>query len=94
MNYPPSIIDPDFSKCHLCGSRINLEVHHVMNGPNRKKSTQYGLVVTLCRNCHTGPNGVHSNREKADALKAEAQACFEMKYPGKSFLRIFGRNYL
>lgn len=92
--YKESIIDPDFTRCHICGSRAGIEIHHAMNGPDRKKSTQYGLVVALCRSCHTGPNGVHSNRELEDRIKAEAQRAFQREYPDLDWMRIFHRNWL
>ena len=91
--YKESIIDPDLTRCHVCGSRRNLEIHHVMNGPDRKKSTQYGLVVALCANCHQGPGGVHRNRNLENALKAEAQEAFEREYPELDWMKLFHRNW-
>lgn len=70
-----------------------MELHHVFGGPNRDKSTKYGLVVWLCRSCHTGQNGVHSDRKKMDSLRELAERAFKRKYPDEDFLKIFHRDY-
>lgn len=82
-------------KCYLCGSSRWLELHHIFGGPNRNKSTQYGLVVYLCHHCHNEPPlGVHHNRERMVYLKLIGQQAFMKHYPEKNFLKEFGRNYL
>ena len=92
--YPPSIITNDMGKCYLCGSTKHIEIHHIFNGPSRKKSTEYGLVVPLCHECHQGQNGVHANREKMDYLRKIGQKAFMKKYPNKNWFKEFHRNYL
>ena len=92
--YKESIIDKGRKCCYLCGSTHNLEVHHIFSGSNRKLSTRYGLVVTLCANCHRGINGVHNNAEKMKYLREIGQAAFEKEYASLNFLKIFHRNYL
>ena len=92
--YPPSIITNDMSKCYLCGATRNIEIHHIFPSGLRKKSTQYGLVVPLCHNCHQGTNGVHQSRKKMDYLKKIAQEKWMAKYPDKDWLKEFHRNYL
>lgn len=91
--YPPSIITSRMDRCFICGA-YGVEIHHIMGGANRKNSTKYGLVVPLCRGCHTGDNGVHMNRDRNDALKRIAQSRFEQKYSHDEWMSIFGRNYL
>lgn len=82
-------------KCFMCGSTRWLECHHLFGGANRKKSTQYGLMVYLCKWCHNEPpNGVHHNKAKMDWLRAEGQKRFEEEYPELDFLKVFGKNYL
>lgn len=88
-----SIMADDLSKCYLCGSRERIEIHHVFPSGLRKRSTEYGLVVPLCRECHQGKDGVHSNRKKMDYLKGKAQERFEEVYPELDFLKIFHRNW-
>ena len=81
-------------QCFLCGSKRNLEVHHIMSNANRDKSTKYGLVVYLCKDCHTGANGVHTDYAKMEALRKIAQTQFMLVYPNYNWLALFHRNYL
>ena len=91
--YPPSIITDDMSHCYLCGSPRWIEIHHIFPSGLRKKSTEYGMVVPLCHDCHQGPNGVHANRQKMDYIKRVAQEKFEEAHPDLDFLKIFHRSY-
>ena len=80
--------------CYICG-RPAQHVHHVFYGTaNRRLSEKYGLKVPLCEACHTGPRGVHFNRELDLQLKRMGQATFKRVYPHEDFVEIFGRHYL
>lgn len=81
-------------KCYFCGKTHNLEVHHIMSNSNRDKSTKYGLVVYLCKECHRGTHGVHSDYKKMEELRKVAQERFILNYPTLDWLSIFHRNYL
>ena len=84
-----------YEECELCGQWAYLERHHVFGAANRKHSERWGLVARLCPACHrTGRKSVHQCRETADKVKAHYQRKFMHKYPGESFVAIFGRNYL
>ena len=73
----------------------DLQLHHVIGGTaNRKLSDQYGLVVWLCMDDHTGPDVVHMNREKGDALKRLAQIAFEARHSHDEWMQVFRKNYL
>ena len=81
------------------GDYYDLECHHIFFGTaNRKLSEKYGLKVWLCKEFHTGSNGVHNNRVLDLLLKEIAQRKFEEYYKGtynrSDFIRIFGKNYL
>lgn len=80
--------------CFVCGRVQGLECHHVMDGPNRRHSTSLGLTVWLCREHHTGDNGVHHNRALDLFLREEAQAAFERSHTREEWMTVFGRNYL
>jgi hypothetical protein len=88
--------------CFLCGANGPLEKHHIYGGAFRKKSEQQGLWVYLCHSCHNEPpNGVHHNRERMDALRAEAERAWinarnkeVLQSSIDNFIREFGRNYL
>ena len=96
-----SILQDDNTYCYLCGMNSNLEpldLHHVFNKADKKKSEKYGLMVYLHHSkCHIfGKNSVHQNANVNRALKAKAQEK-AMEYYGWSaddFRNIFGRNYL
>lgn len=90
-----SIIPADLDRCFFCGSPKHIEIHHIYEGRNRDKSTQYGCVVALCHNCHNEPPyGVHFWKERDAWLKKSTQLVFEARYPDLSFQEIFGRNYI
>lgn len=82
-------------RCFLCGRTAGLFTHHVIGGTaNRKLSEKYGLTVRLCLDCHTGPDGVHMNRAKADSLKRLAQIAFEARHSHEEWMETFRKNYL
>ena len=87
-------------KCFLCGrngSEDPLDRHHIFNGPYRKKSEKYKLVVDLCHyRCHIfGKYAVHNNPETAIYLKYEGQkkVMREQGWDRKRFIREFGKDY-
>lgn len=92
-----SIITNDFKKCFLCGSSEWIEIHHIFGASNRKHSTEDGLVVPLCHNCHNEPpNGIHHNRQNEVKLKKYGEIIWCQHY-GKEpedFLNRYHRNYL
>ena len=89
-----SIMTQDFARCYLCGSTEHLEIHHIMGGATRDKSTEYGLVVPLCRSCHDKLHFSKDSRAMTDELRRKAQANFLKAYPDEDWLKIFHRNYL
>lgn len=91
-DYAPSLLST-IKQCYLCGSTHNIQVHHIYSGANRNKSSKYGCWVYLCRECHTGTNGVHLNYDKMLKLRKECQRAFEERYKDLEFIKIFGRNY-
>jgi hypothetical protein len=93
--YKESIIQKGTERCYLCGNFQNLEVHHVMNGPYRAKSTEDGLIVRLCHWCHrTAPNSAHRSRQTAWKLKQDAQKAYMKKHTLTDWMKRYGRNYL
>lgn len=92
-------IMPDGDKfCAACGSRCNLERHHIFFGAaNRKLSEEDGLTVMLCAEHHRGNTGVHGGNRRLDLdLKAAAQYMY-MSHYGKTldeFIQRYGKNYM
>ena len=80
--------------CYLCGSRLDLERHHIMAGPNRKWSEKYGLWIWCCHEHHTGQNGVQYNRDLNQRVKRLAQIAFEARHSHDEWMQVFRKNYL
>lgn len=90
-----SILQKDFEtkKCYICGKGY-AEIHEVFFGTyKREMSIKYGCCICLCKEHHTGTNGVHFNKEFDLKLKIAMQKQFEITYPDLDFLEIFKRRY-
>lgn len=61
INKRKAILSRDRNKCLICGSNINVQVHHTKYGKG-KYAWEYpnSSFVTLCKDCH---NKVHSNKK-------------------------------
>lgn len=89
-------------RCLLCGMEWGIEYHHIFEGPFRKKSTKYGLVVPLCVFCHrVGRDSIHEGytdlaRKRKELLKkyGQSKVMHEQGWTKEDFIREFGRNYL
>ena len=53
-----SIIDTK-KRCYVCGSTLNLHLHHIWFGKNRNNADADGLTCYLCWVHHEGTYGVH-----------------------------------
>lgn len=84
-----SILTNDLSTCYLCRKPKN-DLHEIFEGRNRTNSIKYGLVMPLCRECHTL---VHNDIKLNKKIKIMAQKKFQSVYPGIEFIDIFRRNY-
>ena len=90
-----SIIQTGEPRCYVCGSMVNLEIHHAMHGTaNRKLAEKYHLTVWLCRDHHTGRLGVHSDPIIDERIKKDAQRAFEAQYGHSMWMQTFRKNYL
>ena len=88
-------------ECFLCGrngAEDPLDLHHIFNGPYRKKSDRYGLTVYLCHDrCHeNGRHAAHRDPETRQYLHEYGQqlAMEENGWTVSDFIREFGKNYL
>lgn len=90
------ISNDDF--CFRCGSRSNLQCHHCLAGPYRRKADEDGLTVMLCMECHTGSRGVHTTREGMkwwkETLMPIAQAKYLETHTQEEWLKRYGHNFL
>lgn len=85
-------------ECFKCKKVYDLEFHHCIFGPNRKKSDEEGLTVWLCSEHHRGTNGVHGKKghEFDLYLKQIAQRRW-MEFYNKTedqFRKRYGKSYL
>lgn len=86
--------------CFLCKRNRHagrLELHHIFGGARRKLSDKYGLVVTLCEDCHRiKPWAVHQSADTMQYLHEYGQmlAMFENNWTIDEFRQVFGKNYL
>ena len=82
-------------RCAVCGCRVNLERHHIFGGvANRPLSEKYGLWVWLCKEHHTGKDGVQYDKKRNQAFKRLAQIAFEARYSHEEWMNVFKKNYL
>lgn len=88
-----SILFNDLEHCAICG-RYGTQLHEVYFGKNRQNSMQYGCVVPLCQEHHTGTTGVHFNKTMDDNYKQMFQKKFEESHSREEFMSIFKKNYL
>lgn len=82
--------------CYICGTTLNLHLHHIYGGANRSLSDKDGCVVYLCVNHHTGVQGVHLNRKIDLALKARCQKEYMKQFnkTKEDFIKRYGKSYL
>lgn len=97
-----SIMQQKDGTCYLC-MKLNqdysvkyVEEHHCIYGSGRRPlSDEYGLMVYLCKDHHTGSkNSVHADAKISAMVKQDAQKAFMKNYPDLDFLKIFGKNYI
>ena len=91
-----SMIEDDVEdKCFLCGAEGRTDVHHIFGGPVRKTSDRYGLVVHLCRTCHSRLHDTGEGVPLKQYLHEIGQQAYEQKIGNRTaFIKEFLRNYL
>lgn len=85
-----SIITDDLEHCIECGYRAE-DCHHVYEGPDKRWSEHFKLMVPMCHMCHME---LHNNQHMNDFYKRLGQEAFEREYPDVTFTVFFRRNYL
>lgn len=85
-----SILTDNLEYCFVCElerKKIKKEdLHEVFGGRNRRKSIEYGLVIPLCRKCHTkATNDVEFYKKLQKIAKEE----FIYRYSKEKFLEEF-----
>lgn len=83
--------------CYFCGRVLDLELHHIIYGKNRRLSDTDGLVVWLCFDHHRGRFGIHNGNKDNDLiLKRVAERAYLRvnKKTIDDFIARYGKNYL
>ena len=91
-----SVFDDDTPvRCYLCGAVGPTDEHHVFGGPCRPISDRYGLVVHICRRCHSLIHDSAEGKELRDYLHQKGQIVYEERFGNRrAFIREFIRSYL
>lgn len=86
-----SIFTNDFDRCFYCHRKKQenekFDLHEVYGGSNRVRSIKYGLVVPLCRTCH-------SNEDIINKLRIQLQKEYEKEHTRDEFIKITGKSYI
>ena len=86
-----SIIQADES-CIACGKSYELDCHHIFNSYNKKRSEKYGMMVYLCRTCHSEVHDTRSPLRRR--IEAHAQDVWEHTYGTREeFIKEFNKSY-
>ena len=94
MTKKKSIIVKNMCACVVCGTEYNIHVHHVFEGPDRKWSEKFKLLIPLCGYHHNLSNeGIHNNQLLNLHWKQVGQEAFEKAYPDLKFTDYFRKNY-
>lgn len=86
--YDHSIMTDDLDTCYICG-RDRTQFHHVFGASNRNHSTEDGLFIPICAECH---EKIHKFNPLS--LKQEGQRCYEKTHSREEFMKRYGKNYI
>lgn len=84
-----SIFTDDLETCIECGMSAT-DMNEIYQGRNRQNSMKWGLVIPMCRRCHTEYT---NNRDMQLKWMKIGQKAFQDTYD-IDFIDIFKRNYL
>lgn len=86
-----SILTNDLETCYICKKAKKKDLHEIYEGKNRQVSMKYGLVIPVCRKCHTNITNDKTLQEKYHKV---GQKVFKKHYKNENFIDIFGKSYL
>lgn len=86
-----SIITNNLNWCYICQVKKKNDLNEVFGGSNRQMSMKYGLVIPVCRECHSEYD---INKELRLKYQQEAQKIFEEKFSHELFMKEFKKNKL
>ena len=86
-----SIITDNLKICYICKKRAKEDLNEVFEGSNRQMSMKYGLVISVCRECHSQYD---IDKELRNKYQKEAQLKFEEIHNHELFMKEFKKNFL
>jgi len=85
-----SILTNNLNICYVCNKHKKDDMHEVFGGSNRQKSMIWGLVIPICRGCHSEWD---INKELRKKIQEKAKKKFYKLYSKEKFLQEFGKYY-
>lgn len=86
-----SILTKNLNICYICNKNKKDDLHEVFGGSNRQKSMVWGLVIPICRSCHSDWD---VNEELRKAIQQVAKKKFLENNTKEKFKEEFGKNYV
>lgn len=86
-----SILTDNLKICYICNKKKKDDLHEIFGGTNRQKSMQWGLVIPICRECHTKWDTDKSLRRM---IQQKAKEEFIKRNTKEKFREEFGKNYV
>lgn len=88
-----SIITDDLEHCIICRATKD-DLHEIFGGCRRKVSMQFGLVLPVCRRCHSYIERNEDVKLKWKKIGEELWLVTYKPFDVEKFIEIFGKNYL
>lgn len=86
-----SILTSNLKVCYICEKHKKDDLHEVFGGSNRLKSIEHGLVIPVCRICHSE---WETNKYLRKSIQQQAKEEFIKRNKKEKFLQEFGKNYI
>ena len=86
-----SILTNNMQICYICNKAKKDDLHEIFEGSNRQVCMKWGLVIPICRKCHSDWEKDNSVKEQ---IREEAKQKFYELYSEGKFLEVFGKNYI
>lgn len=90
-----SCLEDDFPNvCYVCGAHGHTDPHHLFGAGCKRRSDELGLVVHLCRSCHSQ---AHDSKDHSlmDYLHRVGQRKYEQSIGSREeFIKEFIKSYL
>lgn len=77
--------------CLLCGTPTNQDAHHCLSGSDRRHADEDGLLIPVCRNCHSF---IHNNPQALVMSKIIGQLAYEREHTREEFRSRYRHSYL